>query len=146
MSPDLYQRLVTELTPNPFAAFRTREPDGREVLHYNGTTYELEREEPLRFAMIGVELRGHDPSVEARIRREASVLALRLRGSSIVLLNEIVRRRAGEVRADSDVQELYDAGCVEGVFMATPGPNGPTMFFVHAVTPLGYATLRAAIV
>jgi len=33
MSPDLYQRLVTELTPNPFAAFRTREPDGREVLH-----------------------------------------------------------------------------------------------------------------
>lgn len=62
MSPDQYQRLVAELTPNPTAAVRTRELDGRQLLHYKGTTYELEREEPLRFAMIGVNLIGHDPN------------------------------------------------------------------------------------
>jgi hypothetical protein len=61
---------------------RTRKPDGRGLLHYDGTTYELEQEEPIRFAMIGVELRGYDPNLEARIRSAAFTLASRLRGSS----------------------------------------------------------------
>ncbi|HEX4423082.1 MAG TPA: hypothetical protein VH165_34430 [Kofleriaceae bacterium] len=130
MSPDLYQRLVAELTPNPLAAFRTREPDGRQLLHYNGATYGLEGEEPIRFAVIGVQLHGYDPNVEARIRTAGFSLASRLRGSSIVLLSEIVRRAAGVVPADPDIQELYDSGCVEGSFITTPGSYGRTLFFV----------------
>ena len=56
MLPDLFKHLVSKLTPNPYEALRTREPDGRELLHYNGTAYELMREEPIRFAMLGVPL------------------------------------------------------------------------------------------
>lgn len=56
MSLKLFQRLVAELTPNPYVALRTRERGGRELLHYASTAYELTREEPLRFAMLGVPL------------------------------------------------------------------------------------------
>lgn len=59
MSPDQFQKLIAKLTRDPSAAFRTREPDGRELLHYEGATYELDREEPLRFAKVGVKLVTH---------------------------------------------------------------------------------------